>query len=91
MNYKCYADNCYSNPVGYCSCNGVPTLFCLIHSHKHIKINRDHRIYDMAANPLSETHKNLLKISQFKISLKITQKTLLSESLELVKLIKNSN
>lgn len=91
MNHQCYAYDCVSSTVGYCLCSGVPTLFCLIHSHEHTKLNRDHRIIDIDASPLSETHRNLYKISQFKIILNNTKKSLLNESIKFVKLAKTLN
>lgn len=89
MNYQCYSWNCLSNPIGYCLCDGVPITFCVLHLVEHLKITRDHRIFDFVDNPLSDFQKNLLKIRQCKICLKNTKKSILSESSKLLKLINN--
>lgn len=87
MNYQCFSDNCVSKPVAYCLCRGIPSLFCVEDSINHSKNYKDHRIFDIVTCPLSETQIDLLKISNLKNTLKNTQKSLLSESIEIVKLI----
>lgn len=91
MNYTCYADKCSSNPIGYCLCTRVPIIFCLIHSLEHNQINRDHRVFDFVASPPSDSMKKIIKINQLKIGLKNTKKSVVSQSIELIKLVNDSN
>lgn len=91
MDYQCFADNCASNPVSYCTCSGVPIVFCLTHSLEHNEIDRLHRIIDIQTCPPSDSLIKIMKINQLKISLKITKRSVISQTFDLIKLVNTLN
>lgn len=90
MNYQCCFDNCVTEPVAYCLCEGIPSLFCLEDSLEHSRNYKDHKILDIKTSPLSKSHQGLLKMTKIKTSLIKIKKSLLTESLKVVELIENS-